>query len=299
MGARPDMSFSSRAARVQYHLLMILFRFAVNRWFFGWFTRGLARFFDPSNAVIVTLPTGGRFRIALNDGYWTRFALFNREYEPEVGAILRVAAAHTGFFCDAGANKGYWTSWGSTLFQRITAVEAASKTFGALMQNVDGMPKVTCRRAAIYSVSGRQMSFVNVENSHASAHLGDQPEGGHLEMVETISLDDLIPPGTRAIIKLDVEGAEIEAMRGATRCLADGSVLIYEDHGADLESETSRYLFELGDMWLCFAENPTERLTGLKDVQVLKSDRFKGYNFLAARADSPLLASLLNSFAKD
>lgn len=296
--ARQDLTFSSRAARLQYHLLMISFRFAVNRWFYGWFTRGLARFFDPSNTVTVQLPTGGLFRIALNDGYWTRFALFNQDYEPEVAAVLRNAAHHTGVFCDAGANKGYWTSWGSTLFQQITAVEAASETFEDLLKNTGDMPNVTCRRAAIYSVSGQQVRFVNVKNSHASAHLGDQSDSGSIETVETITLDDLIPAGTQAIIKLDVEGAEIEAMRGAQRCLADGSVLIYEDHGSDLSSATSRYLLDMNDMWLCFAENPMERLTKPEDVETLKTDRFKGYNFVAARAESPLLASILNSFAK-
>ncbi|MEO1139871.1 MAG: FkbM family methyltransferase [Pseudomonadota bacterium] len=298
MTTQGDLSFVGRTARRQYLVLMALFRIAVNRYLFGIFTRFLARRFDPANAAILTLPTGGKFKIYLNDGYWTRFALFRREYEPEVGTVIDAAAGHTALFCDAGANKGYWSVYASTLFQRVIAIEASSDTFRTLTENTRSLANVHRCWAAVFSRSNEELSFVNVHNSHASARLGDT--AGTLdrtEVVETVAIDDLLTPGQAALIKLDVEGAEIAAMDGARRALRDGSVLIYEDHGGDAACAPSAHLLGLGNIRVYFAENPTIPLHDVASIRALKTDPYKGYNFIAAHHASPLLTAILEDFA--
>ncbi len=295
-----QLSFSSRAARVQYALLMLLYRLAVNRYLFGIFARNLARLFGSDNAVFQNLDSGVRFKIYLDDTYWTRFALFVGNYEPEVDQVLRASAQHTDLFCDLGANKGYWSVRASGLFENVHAVEAASETFKYLCENTRSLNNVTLHKAAIHTHSGEVFTFVNTHNSHASARLASRNEvipPGSTENVKTLSIDDLVPNNAAALIKLDVEGAEISAINGAMRTLEEGSLLIYEDHGSDQTCGPSAHLLNLPNISLYSIENGLHQLTDISEIQSAKTDRYKGYNFLAARRDSPLLAAIIQDFA--
>ena len=301
MIASPRLTFSSPAARLQYTLLMGLFRLAVTRGLYGRFARGLGRLFDSENAVILHDGEAAPYRILLNDGYWTRFALYLAPYEPEVDAVLRAAAGATPLFCDLGANMGYWTPRAEPLFERVIAVEASARTFDRLRGNASALPGVTLHRAAIHALSGQVLTFVNTHLSHASARLmGDIPASAQdrTETVTTLAIDDLVPPGTAALIKLDVEGAEIAAISGAARAIAEGSVLIYEDHGSDPDCTVSAHLLAQPGLSVYSSENGLTAMPDIATIRALKSDPFKGYNFVAARADSPLLAGIMQGFAK-
>lgn len=295
------LSFSGPAARLHYVLLMALFRLAITRGLYGRFARALGRIFGTRNAVFLHEGTAPPFRIALDDGYWTRFALYRAPYEPEVGAVLRAARGATALFCDLGANKGYWSSRAAPLFDRVIAVEASAATFADLRDNTASLPNVTRHHAAIHASSGQTLTFVNTHLSHASARLmEDTPPaaGDRTESVTTLAIDDLVPPGTPALIKLDVEGAEIAAIAGAARALAEGAVLIYEDHGMDPACTVSAHLLGLPEMRVFAIDSGLVPMPESAAIRARKTDRFKGYNFLAARADSRLLAHLAEGFAK-
>ena len=175
------LTFSGPSARLHHALLMGLFRLAVTRGLYGRFARGLGRLFPAGNAVWLHEDGAPPFRIALDDGYWTRFALYHAPYEPEVGAVLRAAEGAAPLFCDLGANKGWWTTRAAPLFDRVIAVEASGATFAELQGNAGHLPNVTLHRAAVHARSGETMTFVNTHLSHASARL----EGG-----------EAAPPGT-------------------------------------------------------------------------------------------------------
>ena len=64
-----------------------------------------------------------------------------------------------------------------------------------------------------------------------------------------IALDNLIDDGKVAasgkyLIKLDVEGVEIEAIKGGTRLLQADSVILCEEHGSDRTHAVSRYILD-------------------------------------------------------
>ncbi|MGI3212278.1 FkbM family methyltransferase [Roseovarius tibetensis] len=296
----PTLSFSGPAARVQYALLMGLFRLAVTRPLYGRFARGLGRLFGPDTAVWLHEGGAPPYRISLDDGYWTRFALYHAPYEPEVARVLRAAAGATPLFCDLGANKGYWTTRAASLFDRVIAAEASQDTFRDLSENAGDLDNVTLHRAAIHTRSGEVLTFVNTHNSHASARLqADAPAGARdrVEQVETRAIDDLVPAGTPALIKLDVEGAEIAAIDGAARALTDGAVLIYEDHGNDPACTVSAHLLDQPDMRVFAIHDALVPMPDITTLRGLKTDPYKGYNFLAARHDSPLLTRIAEGFA--
>ncbi|MEM7075814.1 MAG: FkbM family methyltransferase [Pseudomonadota bacterium] len=294
----PDLHFATPSARRHYRCLMALYRLAVNRYLYRLFARQLGRFFPEDSAVSLTLPSGGVFPVSLNDGYWTRFALFHTEYEPEVARILDVCTGHADTFCDLGANKGYWTAYAAPLFQTVISVEASSATFRILAENTRAITNVTRRWAAVFSESNLELTFRNVAGSHASGHLSQDARPDEVaETVETVAVDDLLRAGTAAVIKLDVEGAEREAIAGAQRAIADGSLIVYEDHGADSDCHSSAAMYDLGNVSVYFLGNTLQPMSNLTEVQAVKTDRFRGYNFLAARNDAPLLAQVRSGFA--
>jgi len=299
------LAFVGFGARLQYTILMALFRLAVSRSHYGRLARGLSWFFPKGTGVLLGIDGAPPFRVALDDGYWTRFALWHTRYEPEIAQPLKAAAPLVRVFCDLGANKGYWTVRAAPLFDRIIAVEAAANTFAALEVNAGQLANVTLHRAAIHSESRQQLTFVNVANSHASGRLlvgGDPPDTTDMiETVETRHIDDLVPAGRPALIKLDVEGAEVSALAGARRALRDGAVIIYEDHGADPACAPSRYLLADAKMRIFCFEEGLERLTSVDQIRALKTYPYNGYNLVAARADSPLLVGIaanLDALAK-
>ena len=64
-----------------------------------------------------------------------------------------------------------------------------------------------------------------------------------------IALDNLLDDGKvsaggKFLIKLDVEGVEIEAIKGGTRLLQGDSVILCEEHGNDPHHTVSRYILE-------------------------------------------------------
>lgn len=294
------IGFEGRGARVQYRVLMTLYALVFNRWLYGIFCRSLARFFGAGNKVVLDLGDGRGFRVYLNDGYWTRFILYHRDYEPEVRRVLDAAAGHTSLFCDLGANSGLWSVYGSALFDRVIAVEASQTTYARLSENAAPLSNVETHKAAIFDRSDEVLRFVNVHNSHASAHLDlDAPSGAQdtVEEVTTVQIDDIVPKGQAAIMKLDVEGAEIAAITGAQRAIRDGGVLIYEDHGSDVTSEVSAHLMDLPDIRVYSIEKQVLLVENPDHLTRIKTDRYKGYNFLAGHKDSPLLTAIVQTLS--
>jgi FkbM family methyltransferase len=112
---------------------------------------------------------------------------------------------------------------------------------------------------------------------------GDQTDG---EEVPVIALDDLIDDGKvvaggKFLIKLDVEGVEIEAMKGGTRLLLGDSVILCEEHGNDPLHTVSRYILDQTPLKLIVYDPQSNRLEIVTDLSIL--DRIKvsthvGYN---------------------
>ena len=101
-----------------------------------------------------------------------------------------------------------------------------------------------------------------------------------------IALDNLIDDGKvsaagKFLIKLDVEGVEIEAIKGGTRLLQGDSVIICEEHGNDPGHTVSRYILEQTPLKLIVYDPRSNRLETVRELSIL--DRIKvsshvGYN---------------------
>src|SRR4029453_11264388 len=112
---------------------------------------------------------------------------------------------------------------------------------------------------------------------------GSQDEG---EEVPVIALDNLLDDGKvssggKFLIKLDVEGVEIEAIKGGARLLKEDSVILCEEHGNDPQHTVSRFILEQPPLKLIVYDPRSNRLETVTDLSIL--DRIKvsthvGYN---------------------
>ena len=125
-------------------------------------------------------------------------------------------ALHDGdLFVDVGANVGTYTIWAAECGAEVMALEPAADTFDLLLENValNGY-----QVAAIQAAAGDRCGVSRFTAGRDTVNRLD-PDGP----VETrlVTIDSLIGGRHVAGMKVDVEGFEIEVLRGCTRALSE------------------------------------------------------------------------------
>jgi len=186
---------------------------------------------------------------------------------------------------DCGANYGYWSVLVSSKpfgSHKAIAIEPSGQNFPKLANNarINGN-RFEVMKCAIGAARGT--ARLSGTKHEAFSIAGSQTDG---EEVPVIALDNLIDDGKvtasgKFLIKLDVEGVEIEAMKGGTRLMQGDSVLLCEEHGNDPGHTVSRYILEQTPLKLIVYDPRSNRLETVTDLSIL--DRIKvsshvGYN---------------------
>ncbi len=97
-------------------------------------------------------------------------------------------------------------------FERVYAFEPAPRTFAALRQNFIDEPRVRPINAGLYSRTG---SLRFHDDGSRGAIFADD---GEIDMAVT-TVDDVVGEGRVTFIKMNIEGAEIDALNGARRTI--------------------------------------------------------------------------------
>jgi FkbM family methyltransferase len=196
----------------------------------------------------VALRNGQRISFPAYDAYWCRHLYAGKRYEPDVERIFhRLGKGRT--LVDCGANIGYWSVRHKEFgFTQSIAIEANPRLITFLRMNHKG----PIHHAAVAETSGETIIF---SGDDAVGHISRNGEAG--VAVPTLALRDLQLEG--ALIKLDVEGAEIRAIKGLgdTDC-----ILVYEDFPRQ-KMRVTRYLLEQG--WKLFKDT-MEPVTSVDQV---------------------------------
>jgi FkbM family methyltransferase len=149
-------------------------------------------------------------------------------YERHMQQLFRECIRPGATIFDVGANAGFFTLLASKLAGdsgRVYAFEPLPRNLDFLERHIrlNEIANVHVGALAITATSG-EAHF----RSAPHASMGGLSEGGNLRVI-TASLDDLIASGRAArpdFIKMDIEGAESNALRGAAELLAGGPLTI-------------------------------------------------------------------------
>jgi FkbM family methyltransferase len=133
---------------------------------------------------------------------------------PEMLAWRR-ALRDGGLFVDVGANVGTYTIWAAEAGAEVIALEPAADTFGLLQENIalNGY-QVTALQAAAGDHCGVARFTVGRDAGNCL-----DPDGA--AETRLVTIDSLIGDRYVTGMKVDVEGFEIDVLRGCTRALAE------------------------------------------------------------------------------
>jgi FkbM family methyltransferase len=270
----------------------------------------ITRAFPQQNTVI--LRDGQRkFKLHLNDVFYTRL-LAGFVYEREIEALLDRILCPNTIFIDCGANQGYWSVYAAQKIKnpdRIVAIEAASFPFERLRENLKlNGDSFTAIQKAVYSETGLDLEFETHPQRHGGnscVHRRGKPGDGSFqrEFVKSVSIDDVvasIPSESRAgdvVVKIDVEGAETEALKGSREVMQRGGLFIYEEHGKDTTCATTDFLLhelQSSVYLLRFGLEPI-RIETVDRLVSLRIHAGYGHNLLAANPHAALLEQVLRS----
>lgn len=162
------------------------------------------------------------------------------EEEAFVASRLRAGDSYV----DVGANVGLLTLKAASLVGptgRLIAIEAHPRTHRFLAENValNGFANVQVIHRAVGDTDGtvRFSDYLSDDQNHVVV-------GGAGVDVPMQRLDELVPAGPIALLKVDVEGFELPVFRGAPGVLARTRAVLFESW----DQHTARYGFAVADV---------------------------------------------------
>jgi FkbM family methyltransferase len=125
---------------------------------------------------------------------------------------------------DVGANIGVYSAFLADLVKpngRVYAFEPEPRNFGFLEERASRSPCIVPVRAAVGEHSGMLKLYLS-DDLNVDHHTYYAGEGRRSTEVQVIRLDEFVTTGTRIdFIKLDIQGYELQALKGALRVLTE------------------------------------------------------------------------------
>src|SRR6266436_9105824 len=139
--------------------------------------------------------------------------------------LLRKILCHGAVVADVGANIGIYSQFFSRCVGPtglVHSFEPSPENFRRLRSAARKFSNICLSQVAVGERSERSKLYVS--NELNVDHRTYVPEGDSRPSIDIdiVALDDYFQPGQRVdLIKMDIQGYELQALRGATRVLAD------------------------------------------------------------------------------
>lgn len=160
---------------------------------------------------------------------------------------------------DVGAHVGFWTRDMAEKFDMVFAFEPAPDTYDCLIKNTCDLGNVVCAPQAVGDEIGFCVVTENDTNNTGSRYVQKAPQG-----VMMITLDSIKFP-VCDLLKVDVEGFELQVLQGAEELIEDNAPVIVME--CDKSFSHARYGISKGE-----AKRYLESL-GYDEVARLRPDR--------------------------
>ncbi len=207
-------------------------------------------------------------------------AIYTRLYEPEYTMFLRQHLRQGGTLIDVGAHSGLYPLLLACILPRGVCFEPTPESFELMARNLrlnalDGFRPVRAAVAAKDGVAGFRIT--------ARFGSANRLDSSSTYCVEVVSLDSYVAANPLVehlgLLKIDVEGGELDVLRGARRLLLDSPTALALIENSQPEA-IEEFLEELG--WRCFA------ISKKGEILTSKEQKRAAYNLLACGPSHPL-----------
>ena len=215
--------------------------------------------------------------------------------------VRNLKEGHT--FLDIGAHFGYFTLMASALVGdkgTVTAIEPARGSFDLLKTNVAGKENISVHHRAVSDVSGEVSFFefpvlyseyntLNAEQFKDSAWIRNHPPVKNT--VQSVTIDGFLQANNLLpdMIKMDIEGAEIQAINGGMSTWNNTSPVVIMEYLLDSENDThDKAATKLGDcgykMHMIDAQGGLVPVDNI--VQYMRSNNMTSENIVFIKRDN-------------
>jgi FkbM family methyltransferase len=160
------------------------------------------------------------------DEFLQRTIYITGEWDEHVAAEVR-ALGPGDLFVDVGANIGYFSLLAASRGAEVIAFEPNPACHEALLRNakLNGLT-IDARQIALTDRPGRGTLVIERDDRLGAAHLGEAGAGRITVPLDTLDLQ--LGGRQPKLLKIDVEGAEIGVLEGASETLTVGTRVIIE-----------------------------------------------------------------------
>lgn len=225
--------------KLRTRLLMLIMRVVRHERLTAWHARGLLP--APRGEVQITGGPGVKLRLA-RFAYWgaQSYGVITGEHERQVQEALRRTVTTGDVVWDVGANVGMLSLIAARIVGptgSVVALEPDAQCAAAIAANAraNGMTIDVRAQAAAASTGPVELIVVEDRLWTRLATVGEHDLATERRIVEGVALDDLRAPAP-TLIKIDVEGAELDVVAGMHRLLTEiRPVVVCEMHGKNRE----------------------------------------------------------------
>jgi FkbM family methyltransferase len=161
--------------------------------------------------------------------YRTLYAAYKAYVDRIERRLLKNVLFPGAVVVDAGANIGIYSQVLSRCVGPTGVVhsfEPSPENFKRLQSATRKLANVRLSQAAVGECSGRSRLYLSDKLNVDHRTYSTEEDSRRTVPIDVIALDDYFKPGQRVdLIKLDIQGYELHALRGANRVLADNSDL--------------------------------------------------------------------------
>ena len=197
--------------------------------------------------------------------YLLLFSIFKivkiKSYEPGFTHFLSLIE-NKGIILDVGANIGITAIPMARKFNaaRIYAFEPISHNFNNLNRVIKlfGVKNVTSQKVALGEFTAEVEMVTPVQGGvikQGLSKINDHDTPGRLEKVKIINLDSIPFKGKVTAIKIDVEGHELQVIKGAGKILSKDKPIIYCELWDSIRAEVVAYMQTYGYKSYIFDES--------------------------------------------
>ncbi len=191
----------------------------------------------------------------IDEDTWFPHQLLHNQWMQKTVRHLNICKKYvTNFKCaiDCGAHYGTWAVSMAKEFGQVVAIEGRKDLFDCLYNNTFNVPNIDCKHAAIGDEQDRIVEIGIIPKWEGSANsgvaciVGENNDNETVKVFNEVSMItiDSLNLDSVGFIKLDIEGYEQHALRGAEQTLlAHKPVIIFEE----MKGQCTQFGVPMGD----------------------------------------------------